>query len=199
MGHLLMENHSGRRSGVGHREAALGRQSGRQRVTLGADEGYDTADFVAQARAMKVTSPRTPRAAVRRSTVGHPGYAVSLRIRKRGVRLDRRPAQDPPPIALVGCSAAACNLVRSCCRRSDHGRPERPQAGQNEGPRRLETLVDMPFYTLPSGIQAGDDPISGPCLRRHTLGSIVSGPMDGSNRPSVVSRLCSSTCCSPAP
>src|SRR5262249_45884447 len=57
-------------------------------LTLGADRGYDAADFVEELRGMNVrphvaqnTSGR-PSAIVKRTT-RHPAYAKSLRIRKR--------------------------------------------------------------------------------------------------------------------
>jgi IS5 family transposase len=57
-------------------------------VTLGADRGYDAADFVEELRSLNVrphvaqnTSRR--RSAIDRRTVRHPGYAASQRSRKR--------------------------------------------------------------------------------------------------------------------
>jgi IS5 family transposase len=57
-------------------------------ITLGADRGYDAADFVEELRGMNVrphvaqnTSGR--RSAIDKRTTRHPGYAKSLRIRKR--------------------------------------------------------------------------------------------------------------------
>ena len=56
--------------------------------TLGADKGYDSADFVMALRDKAViphvaqhTSGR--RSAIDEGTAGHPGYAISQRIRKR--------------------------------------------------------------------------------------------------------------------
>jgi transposase len=62
---------------------------GRQRITLGGDKGYDTRDFVASCRALKVTPHvaqnlnRPGGSALDARTVRHPGYAVSQWIRKR--------------------------------------------------------------------------------------------------------------------
>lgn len=100
IGHGLMENRSGlivdarltRISGHAERLAALDMIEGfadRPRaVTLGADKGYDAADFVEELRTIKVrphvarnTSGR--RSAIDRRTTRHPGYAKSQRIRKR--------------------------------------------------------------------------------------------------------------------
>jgi transposase len=138
MGHLLMENQSGlivdavltTASGTAERaaaEAMLTRQPGRHRLTLGADKGYDAADFVAAVRALNVT-PHIAQNAKRRSaidgrTTRHLGYAVSQRIRKRveeafgwikttgGFRKTRHRGT-----ARVGwmftLTVAACNLVR---------------------------------------------------------------------------------------
>jgi IS5 family transposase len=100
IGHGLMENRSGlivdarltRVSGHAERLAALDMIEGfadRPRaVTLGADKGYDAADFVEELRTINVrphvarnTSGR--RSAIDRRTTRHPGYAASQRIRKR--------------------------------------------------------------------------------------------------------------------
>ena len=57
-------------------------------ITLGADCGYDAADFVEELRTLNIrphvaqnTSRR--RSAIDRRTTRHPGYAASLRARKR--------------------------------------------------------------------------------------------------------------------
>src|ERR1019366_7364882 len=61
----------------------------RRRITLGGDKGYDTRDFVASCRALKVTPhvaqnlARAGGSAIDARTVRHPGYAVSQWIRKR--------------------------------------------------------------------------------------------------------------------
>jgi transposase len=100
IGHGLMENRSGlivdarltRVSGHAERLAALDMIEGladRPRaITLGADKGYDAADFVEELRAINVrphvarnTSGR--RSAIDRRTTRYPGYAKSQRIRKR--------------------------------------------------------------------------------------------------------------------
>ena len=67
----------------------VGAVAGRRRITLGADKAYDTADFVLKCRQENVT-PHVARniSATRGSridgrTTRHPGYAVSLRLRKR--------------------------------------------------------------------------------------------------------------------
>ena len=64
-------------------------KAGARRITLGADKAYDTADFVMECReenvtphvAQNITASRGSRIDGR--TTRHPGYAVSLRIRKR--------------------------------------------------------------------------------------------------------------------
>ncbi len=100
IGHGLMENRSGlivdtrmtRVSGHAERLAALDMieaWADRPRaITLGADRGYDAADFVEELRTLNVrphvarnTSRR--RSAIDGRTTRHPGYAASQRIRKR--------------------------------------------------------------------------------------------------------------------
>ena len=60
---------------------------GRHRITVAADKGYDTRDFVAGLRAMHVTPHVAQHTTGRRSaidarTTRHPGYAISQRKRK---------------------------------------------------------------------------------------------------------------------
>ena len=100
IGHALMENRNGlvvgtvttRASGHAERLAALAlidRHADRpQPVTLGADKGYDTGDFVMGLRDKAVTphvaqNQSGRRSAIDRRTTRHPGYAISQRIRKR--------------------------------------------------------------------------------------------------------------------
>ena len=100
MGHVLMENRNGlvvdaettRVSGHAERLAALEMVDGvaveGRRITLGADKGYDARDFVEELRERSVTPHLAQnlsgrRSAIDRRTTRHPGYAVSLRIRKR--------------------------------------------------------------------------------------------------------------------
>jgi len=100
IGHGLMENRSGliidarltRVSGHAERLAALDmvrHVADRPcAVTLGADRGYDAANFVEELRGMNVRphvaqNTRGRRSAIDTRTTRHPGYAKSLRIRKR--------------------------------------------------------------------------------------------------------------------
>ena len=100
MGHALMENRNGlivgalatRASGHAERLAAVHLMEPHAdragRVTLGADKGYDAQDFVAELREVNITPHVAQNISGRRSaidgrTTHHPGYAVSLRIRKR--------------------------------------------------------------------------------------------------------------------
>jgi transposase len=139
MGHLLMENRNGlivdalvtQATGTAERaaaEAMPSRQRGRHRATLGADQAYDVAAFVAALRALNV-APHVAQnttgrhAAIDARTTRHPGYATSQRIGKRieesfgwiktvgGLRTTRLRGT-----ARVGwmftLTAAACNLVR---------------------------------------------------------------------------------------
>ena len=76
--------------GTAERDTALhlvhrARRGRRGRVTLGADKGYDTAAFVAAARAVGITPhvARGPTTPLDARTTRHPGYAVSQQRRKR--------------------------------------------------------------------------------------------------------------------
>ncbi len=99
LGHALMENRNGLlvdacltpAGGHAERLAALAmieRRADRPTaVTLGADKGYDAADFVNELRSMNVR-PHIARNTTRRSaidgrTTRHAGYVASQRIRKR--------------------------------------------------------------------------------------------------------------------
>jgi transposase len=95
-GHVLMENHNGlvvdvtvtRATGTAERDTALDmieKVPGSRRITVGADKGYDTKDFVTACREMNVT-PHVARrkwSIVDERTTRHEGYRLSQRIRKR--------------------------------------------------------------------------------------------------------------------
>jgi len=95
-GHVLMENHNGlvmdvtitRATGTAERDTALEmieKVPGSQRITVAADKGYDTRDFVTACREMNVT-PHVARrkwSIVDERTTRHEGYRLSQRIRKR--------------------------------------------------------------------------------------------------------------------
>jgi transposase len=100
IGHALMANRNGlivgavatRASGHAERLAALAliepRGERPQPVTLGADKGYDSADFVMELRERTVTphvaqNQNGRRSAIDGRTTRHPGYAISQCIRKR--------------------------------------------------------------------------------------------------------------------
>lgn len=100
MGHALMENRNGlivgavatRASGHAERLAAIALiepHAERPRaITLGGDKGYDAKDFIEELRERAVTphvaqNDKGRRSAIDRRTTRHPGYAVSIRIRKR--------------------------------------------------------------------------------------------------------------------
>lgn len=99
LGHALTENRNGLvvdceltlATGTAEREAALvmiERLRGGSRITLGADKGYDAADFVAGLREINVTPHVAQNTTRRRSTIDgrttrHEGYEVSQRKRKR--------------------------------------------------------------------------------------------------------------------
>ncbi len=139
MGHVLMENRHGlivdalltKATGTAEREAALTmlkRLNGQHRITLGADKAYDVAQFVADLRAINVTphvaqNNTNRRSAIDARTTRHPGYAVSMRIRKRieegfgwiktcgGLAKTRHKGTDRVGWMFT-LTAAACNLVR---------------------------------------------------------------------------------------
>ncbi len=136
LGHALMENRCGlvvdacltQANGHAERLAALAmieKRADRPRaVTLGADKGYDTSDFVNELRSMNVR-PHVARR-LRGSAIGttrHPGYGTSQRIRKRieeafgwmktigGMRRPMRRGTERVGWAFT-FAAAAYNLVR---------------------------------------------------------------------------------------
>jgi transposase len=95
LGHTLVENRSGlivgtyltQADGHAERDAALlmlyrRRKKTRQRLTLGADKGYDTQEFVKALRAMKVTPHVAQNESRRKSTIDgrttrHSSYQIS--------------------------------------------------------------------------------------------------------------------------
>lgn len=99
MGHALMENRHGlivdgrvsEASATAERDEAAAMVEavpGRHPITLGGDKGYDSRNFVAGLRALKVTphvarNTTNRRSAIDGRTTRHPGYAVSQRARKR--------------------------------------------------------------------------------------------------------------------
>jgi transposase len=99
-GNLLVENRNGlivttelfQANGTAERDAALvmlEQIPGEQRVTAGADKGYDTRDFVAECRNLQVTphvaqnTKRSGGSAIDERTTRHAGYGISQRKRKR--------------------------------------------------------------------------------------------------------------------
>ncbi|QIK37095.1 IS5 family transposase [Caldichromatium japonicum] len=96
--HILMENRNGlivdveitHASGTAEREAALAmlkrRGNTNKRVTVAADKGYDTKDFIGGCRQLKVTphvATKDKHSAVDGRTKRHEGYKTSLKVRKR--------------------------------------------------------------------------------------------------------------------
>jgi hypothetical protein len=140
-GHVLMENRNGlivdmeltQATGTAEREAALRmldrlERRGQGLVTLGADKGYDTREFVSDLRQRKVTPHVAQNQSGRRSaidgrTTSHGGYRVSQRLRKRveeifgwtktvgGGRKLRYVGLEPNRL-WAGLTGAAYNLVR---------------------------------------------------------------------------------------
>jgi transposase len=98
-GHVLMENRNGlvsdvevlQANGTAERDAALvmiEKIPGDQPVTVGADKGYDTKDFVAETRNMNATPHvaqhnKGRKSAIDGRTTRHAGYAISQQRRKR--------------------------------------------------------------------------------------------------------------------
>jgi IS5 family transposase len=97
---LLVENRHGlivntevfEANGTAERDAALvmlEQIPGTRQVTVGGDKAYDTADFVAECRNLKVTPhvaqnlERPGGSAIDARTTPHVGYAISQRKRKR--------------------------------------------------------------------------------------------------------------------
>ena len=95
-GHLLSENRHGlivgalvtQATGTAERDAAkelIGGIAGFRRITVGADKGYDTKEFVGSLRDLKVTphvAQKKANSAIDGRTTHHEGYAVSQRKRK---------------------------------------------------------------------------------------------------------------------
>lgn len=108
MGHALMENRSGlivqgdltQADGHAERRAALEmihRHSpgSTRQLTLGADKGFDAAEFVADLRQACVTphvAQKSRHSAIDGRTTRHEGYALSIKHRKR---IDLRRENDP--------------------------------------------------------------------------------------------------------
>ena len=99
-GNLLTENRNGlivntevfQANGTAERDAALvmlEQVPGEHRVTVGADKGDDTKDFVAECRTMRVTphvaqnTQRNGGSAIDKRTTRHGGYSISQLKRKR--------------------------------------------------------------------------------------------------------------------
>jgi transposase len=139
-GHSLTENRHGlivdceltEASGSAEREAGLRllarqrRRSGRRRMSVGADRGYDVKDFVADVRALKITphvAAKDRFSAIDGRTTRHDGYATSQRRRKTveepfgwmktvGGLAKLRHRGKGKASAIFAFSCAAYNLVR---------------------------------------------------------------------------------------
>jgi transposase len=100
LGHVLMENRTGlvvssrltEATGTAERDAALDMMQdlpNTGRVTLGGDKNYDTRAFVDSLRSLDITphvaqnTSRRGGSAIDKRTTRHPGYAISMRKRKR--------------------------------------------------------------------------------------------------------------------
>ena len=120
-------------TGHGERDTALamiGDLKGPRRRTLAADQGYDTADFVAACRERRVTPHVAQNTTNRRSAIDgrstrHGGYAVSIKIRAgiethfgwikstAGMRQVKQRGHARVA-ALFQMAVAASNLIRLC-------------------------------------------------------------------------------------
>jgi len=139
VGHVLTENRNGivvdarltQATGKAEREAALDmlkQKAASKTITLGADRGYDTAEFVEQLRKINVTphvaqNNTNRRSAIDGRTTRREGYAVSQRKRKRveevfgwlkTIALQRKTRFIGPERTgwMFTLSAAVYNLVR---------------------------------------------------------------------------------------
>jgi transposase len=138
LGHVMTENRNGlvvdvrltQATGTAEREAALAMlaQKGTWRVTLGADRGYDTREFVDRLRGENVTphvaqNDTGRRSAIDARTTRHDGYTISQRKRKRveevfgwlkTIALQRKTRfRGPDRVGwMFTFAAAAYNLVR---------------------------------------------------------------------------------------
>ena len=95
--HVLMENRNGlvvdvvlsQATGTAETEAALTmleRVPTARRITVGADKGYDTREFVTTCRSFEITphvAMKQRHSPLDRRTSRHAGYAASQRVRKR--------------------------------------------------------------------------------------------------------------------
>lgn len=135
-GHVLTENRHGliveteltAATGTAEREAALSmldRHRPNRRITLAADKGYDTKDFVQALRQRRVTPhiARKKTSDLDRRTTRHEGYAISQRRRKLveecfgwmktvGLMRKLRHRGQAKVSALFTFAASAYNLVR---------------------------------------------------------------------------------------
>lgn len=140
--HALMENRNGmlidlrvaEASGKAERRVALemidDNLDGRRRITLGADKGYHTRDFIDDCRQRHVTphvADKAKHSQLDARTTQRPGYRISQRVRKRveeifgwaktvgGFRRTRFRGTDKTQLAahIVG---AAYNLTRMATR-----------------------------------------------------------------------------------
>jgi transposase len=139
MGHALMENRNAllvgfqtsAASGTAEREIALQlldeQLKGNRHITLGADRGYDTRDFVQELRdrnvAPHVAQSEHRRPATDARTIRHRGYAVSIGARRQiekilgwvkgvgGLRRTRLRGLEPTDF-LAKLAATAYNMLR---------------------------------------------------------------------------------------
>jgi len=133
IGHALMENRNGlavlggvsQATGTAERDSALAlidrlRSRGTQRITLGADKGYDVTQFVQDLRSRAVTphiaidghlstTGKRRKTAIDGRTLRYSGYAISQRCRKRIEEI----------FGWIKCSAGLTRVKLRGCARAD--------------------------------------------------------------------------------
>ena len=90
----------------------LERYPSTRRLTVGADRGYDTRDFVETCRLLGITPhvARRQRSLLDGRTTRHPGYRVSQRVRKRIEEINGGSRESPagPSCVTEGWPETSC-------------------------------------------------------------------------------------------
>jgi len=153
IGNVMAENRNGfvveaelrHVSGSVEREAAamiVRHSPGAQRITVGADKGFDTADFVADMRAFNVTPHVAQNMTARRSaidgrTTRHSGYEISQRKPQAGRRTVRLGQDD----RRTGSAHAARHEEARLQIHLDHSRLRSHQVAEIDRSRHLNAAV----------------------------------------------------------
>ena len=188
IGHALMENRNGlvvnavttRASGHAERLAALALidpHADRPRpVTLGADKGYDTGDFVMELRDKAVTRmlPRTKAAGARRSTAAPPGIPAmrSPSVSANGSkRFSAGPRRWPAcaRCAIAGCPRSIGNSPSPWPPTTSSACPNcslNPRHDPASAPERWSVSATPPDPADPADISTTSPPLTGRGKRR---------------------------------